>query len=288
MKSEFSLSFDGGLASEGQLDFYDAAFCQEGFARFLLIAGHFAATGKIIHKAPFSEAEVRVHAPERGSFIITATVSVAGLAISAGVTAVVAHLLNRALPKHDSQMADIYREQKETNRLLRQQMGLEPKGWAQILEEEKLLPSHDEEIQTLRGITAPALSKTFRPLGRSAEHCLVSAGPASDPIRVVDEIMASAIIADEVDENFVSTTGVVNNFSQSNEAGYIWDDQCGRRIPFEYEGEKLPPGNDFSWSLYHQKPIAVYGRYVRWLDGSVKKILVTSSERISDSERFTY
>jgi hypothetical protein len=286
MKSEFSLRFDGGLASGGELDFYDAAVSQEGFARLLLIAGHFAATGKIIHKAPYSEADVRIRAIERGSFLLTATVVIGTAAISGGAGAVVAHLLNRALPKHDTQMADLYREQRETNRLLRKQMGLEPKGWAEILEEEKLLKDVDEEVQTIRGITASALAKTFRPLGRSAKTCVVGAGPAQDPIRIVDEYMANRIVADELDKEFISTTGVVNNYSQSTQTGFMWDDTCNRRIPYEHDGDKLPPGNDFSWSLYHQKPIAVHGRYVRWLDGSVKKILIRSTEKISQEERF--
>jgi hypothetical protein len=286
MREQFSLRFDGGLASDGQLDFYDAASSQEGFARLLAVTGHFAATGRVIHKAPYSEADVRIEAPRRGSFLISVAVVVGTAVISGGVGAVVAHLLNRSLPRHDPQMQAVHKEMKEANRLKRIELGLEPRGWAQIVEEERLLADRDEEIQTLRGILAVSMAKTFRPLGRSADTCAIGVGRAADPIRVMDAQMAARIIADEVDKEFVATTGVVNNFSQSQQTGFLWDDLLGRRIPFECDGEKLPAGNDFSWSLFEQKPVAVRGRYVRWVDGSVKKILIRSSERIKHDERF--
>lgn len=286
-----SLTFSGKSADGGRLDFYDAAASYEGFARFLSLSAHFYATGKIITKAPYSAARVEILAPERGSFITGILVAVGESAVGGGVGAFIGYVLGRHLPKHDPQMQKLYEEQKETNRLLRKQMGIEPKSWAEIdaeqaRREEEFYRRVRPELDTLRSITAPALAKTFRPLGRSADTAVISVGQDRRPVRAVNRHMADMIDADQIDERNIITTGVISDFSQATQKGFYWDDREGRRVRFEFDGYKLEKRNDLSWSLFEQEPLALHGKYVRFLDGSVKKLLVRHTERIQRSEQF--
>lgn len=279
------LRFDGGLASRGELDIYDAASSYDGIGRFLLLAAHYYATGKIITKAPFSAADITIRSPERGSFLISIAISVIGMVVAAPFVAYITYLINKSLPSHDPMTEKIYKELREANRLKRLEMGIEPASWLEIDQYETELEKHRAELQTLRSILTPSLEKALRPVGRSAQTALISAGRLSDPIRVLNTEMVRQIDADIIDETLISTTGVVNDFSQSTQRGFVWDDREGRRIRFHFDADKLPKRNDLSWSLYEQAPLALYGKYVRFLDGSVKKLLIRSTERIERSER---
>ena len=279
------LRFDGGIAAEGELNIYDGALSYEGIGRFLLIAAHYYATGKINTKAPFSKADVRIKSPERGSFVLAVTVGVASAVIAAPFVAYITYLMNKSLPSHDPQMQSIYNELKEANRLKRKEMGLEPKSWAETVDYDEELKKHRAELQALRSILTPSLEKSFRPIGRSAEYGVVSVGRDAQPVRVLNTEMVRQIDADILDDEPVITTGVVNDFSQSTQRGFFWDDREDRRIRFHYDAGKLPKRNDLSWSLYEQEPLALTGKYVRYLDGSVKKLLIRSTEKIAQNER---
>lgn len=50
--TEFELTFDGGLAEDGLLEFYDAARALAGFQRSLALTTHLALNGEIITQAP--------------------------------------------------------------------------------------------------------------------------------------------------------------------------------------------------------------------------------------------
>ena len=286
MKSDlFHLRFEGGMADDGQLNVYDGASSYEGFGRFLLLAGHYYATGKIMTKAPFSEADVRISSPREGSFLLTVAAGVAAGVIVVPFGYFIKHLLDKAFPSHDPQMQKVYEELKEANKLKRKELGIEPMSWAQIESYDEELKKHTAELQTLRSIVTPALSRAMRPVGRSAKTVQVSTGKDMMPIRALNENMVRQIDADIIDDTGVVTTGVVNDFSQSTQKGFVWDDREGRRIRFHFDADKLPKRNDLSWSLYEQAPLALHGIYVRYLDGAVKKILIRRTERIPADER---
>jgi hypothetical protein len=52
--AEFELTFDGGLADEGYLEFYDAARALAGFQRSLALTAHLVINGEIITQAPYA------------------------------------------------------------------------------------------------------------------------------------------------------------------------------------------------------------------------------------------
>ena len=80
---EITLTFEGGLADEHQLDFYDAAHALVGFERSLALVTHFVLNGEIITQAPaLKGARILTEAPADGSWKVIARI--ASLALVAG------------------------------------------------------------------------------------------------------------------------------------------------------------------------------------------------------------
>jgi hypothetical protein len=52
--AEFELTFDGGAAELGYLEFYDAARALAGFQRSLALTAHLVINGDIITQAPYA------------------------------------------------------------------------------------------------------------------------------------------------------------------------------------------------------------------------------------------
>jgi hypothetical protein len=58
--------------------------------------------------------------------------------------------------------------------------------------------------------------------------------------------------------------------------------QLGRGFRFHFgQMGKLGKEDDFSWSQYTQRDIAMTGRFYRFHDGTIKRLEVTAVERIS-------
>ena len=71
----FTLTFDGALAAQNKLDFYDASQAVVGFQRTLALTAHLVINGEIITQAPaLKNARVIVQPPEEGSWKIAAIV----------------------------------------------------------------------------------------------------------------------------------------------------------------------------------------------------------------------
>lgn len=72
---DVQLKYEGELAENGQLDFYDAAQALLGFQRSIALTTHFVINGKVITQAPsLKGAEIIIQPPKKGSWIVVATV----------------------------------------------------------------------------------------------------------------------------------------------------------------------------------------------------------------------
>jgi hypothetical protein len=72
---QFSISYEGKLADDHELDFYDAAQALVRFQRSLALTMHLALNGEIITQAPaLKGAHINIVPPEEGSWKTTATV----------------------------------------------------------------------------------------------------------------------------------------------------------------------------------------------------------------------
>jgi hypothetical protein len=93
---EFELTFEGGLADEGLLEFYDAARALAGFQRSLALTAHLAINGEIITQAPAARGfQIFVPPFQEGSWKTRAKLAIgAALAMgSVGKDSPVGHLV---------------------------------------------------------------------------------------------------------------------------------------------------------------------------------------------------
>lgn len=80
------LKYDGGLADEHALDFYDASRALVGFERTLALVTHLVVNGEIITQAPaLKNAQIIVRAPEDGSWKTRAWILISGAMATAAV-----------------------------------------------------------------------------------------------------------------------------------------------------------------------------------------------------------
>jgi hypothetical protein len=93
--TDIKLKFDGNLAENHVLDFYDAARAMAGFQRSLALTTHLVMNGEIITQAPsLKNAEILVTTPEAGSWeLIASIVGAAWIAGTASKDTPLGHLL---------------------------------------------------------------------------------------------------------------------------------------------------------------------------------------------------
>eukprot|EP01037_Dinobryon_pediforme_P021647 gene21647-22572_t len=81
---EVTLKYDGGLADEHALDFYDASRALVGFERSLALVTHLVLTGEVITQAPsLAGAKIFIRVPEEGSWKVVATIGIGIFTIGA-------------------------------------------------------------------------------------------------------------------------------------------------------------------------------------------------------------
>ncbi len=69
------LQFEGDLADNGEIDFYDVAKALEGFQRSLALTTHLILNGEVITQAPsLKNAKIVAAPPQKGSWIVVATI----------------------------------------------------------------------------------------------------------------------------------------------------------------------------------------------------------------------
>lgn len=287
--SRFQLSYFGGDADQHRLNMYDAAGSFYGFSRTIAVLGHFYATGAINAHAPRSELQVFLETSEDGSF----KQNIAAAALSAVITAPFTVLVTRAIdswiPVEDKQTQVIIELLQEQNQILRgagpaHEVAREDKAReAHIEEVDTFLEENSDKIDVIRSITSTSFKNIFRPVGRSARFVGISSGERREPIGAVNERALRLIQADRPDDDTVILLATVNSFSRSSKTGVVFSRDIGRGFRFEYvSSEKLPPEDVFSWSQFYQRPIKITGRFVKFYDGKIKKLLVYSAEKPED------
>ena len=101
VEETIQVKFDGGIAAEGQLDFYKFSRSQYGLARFLATVEHYRRTRKVAERINArSYIELRISAPQRGSFIEQVLVETVGGVCTAGLVALIAYI--RRISSSDS------------------------------------------------------------------------------------------------------------------------------------------------------------------------------------------
>jgi len=281
----FQLAYFGRDADEHRLDMYDASTSYYGFARTVYILGHYYATGQINAHAPKSAIDLYLESPEEGSYKQTIMAAVLSAVITAPLTVFITRVLDNRIPDEDPQTQQIIELLEEQNRVLKKQMESDTLSdeikEKQIDEVDGHIESNKDRIDVMRSITSNSFRNIFRPVGRSVEYVSLTAGKTNQPIGAVNERSLRLIEADRLDEEVVTIVGIVNSFSRRSKSGVMFSKDIGRGFRFEYVHKgTLRVEDPFSWSQYYQREIAVTGRFVRFFDGKIKKMVIYHVERI--------
>ena len=114
---QFSVVYDGGLATTGQLHFYEYGRAAYAVARLVATIEHFRRTGRVAQRiSSRSYVDVIIRAPEKGSFPIDMLIPIgdaikhaselSGIPVGDFVKYVI-HLVTRLLPKQETQALEI-------------------------------------------------------------------------------------------------------------------------------------------------------------------------------------
>lgn len=288
-KNVLSLIYYGGDADDHRLDLYDASHSIEGLSRTLAILGHYYLTQRTIYKAPNSEMRLYLVPPEEGSFKQSVIVAVASTLIAVPFTVFATRVMESWVPpSSDPALIRVVELLEEQNRMLRKQLGLPNEVTEKEAKQEELtqkfIKENEKDLLTIRSVTSQSFKKTFRPIETgSAKQVGLIGGLGDKPKIVVDPDILGRIEADEVDKKDVMVMGVVNAFSRGSKTGSVFsrDYMANIRVEYAIDG-RLARGDDFSWSQLSGKPIRMYGRFVRYFDGKVKKMLVYNVERVEE------
>ncbi len=138
----------------------------------------------------------------------------------------------------------------------------------------------------VRSVVSQSFKKIYRPIETgTAKQIGIIGGQGEAPAKAVDDEVLGLIEADAVDKDDVIVLAVVSSFSRSSKTGIVYsrDYMAGFRVEYTAKG-RLPRQDDFSWSQYSGKPIRMFGRFVRFFDGKVKKLLVNHVEQVTSQE----
>ncbi|MBP2312430.1 hypothetical protein [Azospirillum soli] len=289
MDERITLIFDGGMASYGRLDLYDASTSMLGAARVFSILGHYYQTGRIISKAPKSLADVYIEPAEDGSFRQQIIIGVTTAMITAPFTIFAERIFDNWFPKPNDEMQQVIDLLREQNKILKGQQKVSEKKDAIEREQKRsvdqFIEGHATEIHVIRSIVAKSTKDMFRPVGRSAEYLAITRGSQRHPISALGVEGVRQLEYSIQDEKVSTVVGVVNAFSRSSKSGALFSPELERGMLFSYDHQgTLPAGDDFSWSQYTRRPLEFRGRYERFFDGSVKRFWVHQTNRVEAGE----
>lgn len=282
----FSFTYYGRDANEHKIGLYDASISYYGLARTLSIIGHYYVTGSIISHAPKSKMPIYILPVEDGSFRQNVMAGAIAGILAAPFGAFATKIIETWIPlSPDPQMQEIIMLLKEQNALLQTKQPQKPKEVGAEHKVNQFVNEHYNEIQVVRSVTSNSFKSAFFPLGRSADYVTLTSGKNKKPFGIVDVSARNLIDADVLDDEDRIIVGVVNSFNRSSKTGIMYSDDLGRGFKFEYVAEgTLDRQDDFSWSQYTGKKVRVYGKFVVFFDGKLKKILVYSVERLRDGD----
>lgn len=102
--AEFELTFEGGLADQGYIDFYDAARALAGFQRSLALTAHLVINGEIITQAPYANGFTILLPPfregswkSRAKLVIGSTIALGSVGKDSPVGQIVTSIYSYAL-----------------------------------------------------------------------------------------------------------------------------------------------------------------------------------------------
>ena len=284
-RHKLKIKYDGGLANENALPFYDGTASIHGVSQALQIATHAFMTGEVVSRATaLKDANFQMKPARQGSFIFEAIAIIEAYpAMSSIVTAVSAPVFYDFIKTAFKRATGDLDAEPQTTHLKK-------------IYERKEPPLHSKppaDFDELAEILEGSLQRAHRPIGN--DH-----GVNTLEINTPRQNLVSF---DEDTKNWVNTqdeaiglevfTGNITRFNFLSRNGRAFIDQLGRVVP-------IRPGGDYTigdlplltWSLHGSnanlpKKLTMRARRVTSANGKVKGYYWSSTHAL-ETTRFTF
>lgn len=225
--TDIKLKFDGRLAENHVLDFYDASRAMAGFQRSLALTTHLVLNGEIITQAPsLKNAQILSTTPSPGSWeVVASIVGAAWIAGTASKDTPLGHLL---FSVYDYVVANTLGFHVDYEKSLYQ-------SYRDQLEERKITP---EKLDSLTEKVEASIADMHRPIvaSHSANRARLLSIERSGEVQIGPDMSATTydyvartIKRDEI----IQHSGLVSSYNMNTYKGRIFLPEEGRPIPFE-------------------------------------------------------
>ncbi len=235
---EITLSFDGGLADNNEIDLYDVSQALIGFQRSLALTTHLILNDEIITQAPsLKGAQILALPSEEGSWKLTAAIVAAGTMVyhlgTAPPGTPLGHLVSSAYDYVISESLGFHVDYKKS--LGQQYEELKKSGMPAEL---PIKPITESQLDSLVEKCEVAVRDMHRPISKSrtANEATIttSAGAGGETIgHKLNFETYQYISFTERSSETGQFSGLVSSYNMNTFKGRIYVEQEGRPIPFE-------------------------------------------------------
>ena len=240
----FEFSFDGQIADDHQIDFYDVAHALVGFQRTLAITTHLILNGSVITQAPsLKGAQIIALPPEEGSW---KAVAIVVTAIAAGTFKVTTAprdtpLGNLVSSAYDYVISESLGFHVDYETTLGQQYDALPKN------QKEALPQLDQSrFDSVIEKCEPAIIQMHRPISHSESalnaHIFSIVGknrvPLGQPLDLETYEHISVNVPSERPQTF---SGKISSYNVNTYKGRVFTHEYNRPIPFELAEDARKP-----------------------------------------------
>lgn len=262
---ELVISFQGLDADEHRIEAYSGIESAAGIARALTLITHFAATGIVRHRFPFSEnAQVYLEGTEDGSFNWKIAASVSG-ALALGITGNALYDLTKTVVS--SALGETY----------------EPRN-PQVSE---VMKKRSGDFDALVEAVEPALKKAHYGVGQTASRIIIREKNEREIVIELNEKSKSYLL-DSVDGGLSEQDVSVSSLNVNDRTGRAYFLDLRRTIPFRINRDADPKTmSTISASLDryandNRAPIRLFFKRVEATDGRLKRVEVFRAQDVSD------
>lgn len=225
--AEFELTFDGALADEGYLEFYDAARALAGFQRSLALTAHLVINGEIITQAPSAAGFELLIPPfregswkSRAKLVIGSAIVLGSVGKDSPVGQIVTSVYSYALSETMGFPVDY-------NKTLQQQYGDYLKS--QDISESKIDSLCEKIENSVADMHRPIVKSQSATRGQitRCDYHRQDIGPIMSPVTY--EYVKQTIHQDDE----INITGYISSYNVNTFRGRIFSIQEDRPVPFE-------------------------------------------------------
>ncbi|MCZ8324933.1 MAG: hypothetical protein O9283_06700 [Sphingomonadaceae bacterium] len=264
---ELIISFQGMDADDHRIEAYAGIESAAGIARALTLIAHFASTGKVRHRFPFSpDAQVFLEGTEEGSFNWRMVVQISG-ALALGMAGNALYDLTKSV------IATALGESYEVSNSTVQ----------------SAMKSRSGDYDALVEAIEPALKKAHYGIGETATKIIIREKSEREVIIELDA-RSKSYLFDSADGGLSSQDVSVSSLNVNDRTGRAYFLDLRRTIPFRISRDAAPDTMSTisaslnSYANNQPAPIRLTFKRIEATDGRLKRVEVYRAEDVSDQD----